>query len=87
MSLDLRSFVDAIMGAVNAVIDAATRVFYTLYELFMREVGGPSGLASLMQTFVFGILLNYALKLVGVDLGKLLSQLFNRLDQYASRWF
>jgi len=87
MSLDWRSLVDAVVGVATAVADAVARVFYTLYELFMREVGGPEGLKTLMEAVVFGVLLNKALKFIGLDLGKLLTQLFNRLDQYVSRWF
>jgi len=87
MSLNWNEFANAVMDVLTTVANAAQRVFYTLYELFMREMGGPEGVKTLAEGLVFGVLLNYALKLIGLDIGKMLTQFFNRLDQYVSRWF
>jgi len=87
MSLNWNEFANAVMDVLTTVANAAQRVFYTLYELFMREMGGPEGVKTFVEAIVFGVLLNYALKFIGLDIGKMLTQFFNRLDQLASRWF
>jgi len=87
MSLDWRSLVDAVVGAITSIADVVSRILYTLYDMFMREMGGERGVYTFMQAIAFGVLLNLILKMFGVDVGKLLTQLFNRLDQYVSRWF
>jgi len=87
MSLSWDAFANAVMGAMTSIADAVSRIIYTLYDMFMREMGGERGVYTFVQAITFGVLLNFVLKIFGLDVGKLLTRLFNRLDQYVSRWF